>query len=369
MVIQNKISGGGIFPPVDPALERSENNGPAGAAVPAESFVPASFGDSASASSRKGTAAAGGTGAAGAGKWYSGDSYGTLVPWMEDYLERHKPKSKEELEKERRRQRTQGIVAGISDAARAVANLFFTHHYAPDMYKGGSGMSDRVRERFERAKAEREAEDERYFQMAMTLGRLKDAREQREYQRGRDALQDEILREKGDAEVARLLALAEEALRRGDSLEADKLLKEAQKVKVQTETEWIPRTKASEVRRNNAAATASNASANASNARARASNMDANTKGMHFDGRTYYTEEDYEKAVYRAAREYNTRARRNGYKDRDGKPVDEVEVEWVDYATGKPHLYKASDIASQMEPLLEAERKKNRKKPTGVKWK
>lgn len=123
---------------------------------------------------------------------YSGDSYATLLPWIEDYIRRHAPKSKEDIAKEQRRRKAEGIISGISDAARAVSNLIFTNQYAPDMYDDKNSMSAKTRARYEKAKAERDAEDDRFFQYAMTYGRIKDAKEEKEYQRGRDELQDRL---------------------------------------------------------------------------------------------------------------------------------------------------------------------------------
>ena len=62
-----------------------------------------------------------------------------------DYLERaraaiHIP-TKEELEKERRRRRTEGIIASIADGASAISNLITTTQYAPDMYDGNNTMT------------------------------------------------------------------------------------------------------------------------------------------------------------------------------------------------------------------------------------
>lgn len=123
---------------------------------------------------------------------YSGDSYDTLLPWIADYMERHRPKSKEELEKEQRKQRTEGIISGISDAARAVANLFSTTQYAPNMYNGQESMTAKAKARFDKLKAEREAEDDKFFQYAMTYGKIKEGQKDKEYQHRRDALQDKI---------------------------------------------------------------------------------------------------------------------------------------------------------------------------------
>lgn len=113
-----------------------------------------------------------------------------------DYLEEqraaiHMP-SKEDLEKERRRRRTEGIISRIADGASAISNLITTTQYAPDMYNPSSSMSDATRARYERLKKEREADADRYLNYSMMIGRMKNEADDREYKRGRDALQDRI---------------------------------------------------------------------------------------------------------------------------------------------------------------------------------
>lgn len=100
--------------------------------------------------------------------------------------------TKDELAKERRRRRTEGIISGITDGVTALSNLIFTTKYAPNMYDASSTMSGRWRDRWDKLKKEREADADRYLNYALTIGRLKDGQEQKEYQRGRDALQDQI---------------------------------------------------------------------------------------------------------------------------------------------------------------------------------
>ena len=125
----------------------------------------------------------------------SAPRYGNMQDVI-DFLEERKAAihipTKEELERERRRRRTEGIVSAAADGARALSNLIFTTQYAPDMYRQEDSMSGRMRERYERLKAEREADADRYFNYALTIAKLKDAQDERAYQRGRDALQDEI---------------------------------------------------------------------------------------------------------------------------------------------------------------------------------
>lgn len=105
---------------------------------------------------------------------------------LEEQMALNKPMSQEELEKLRKRQRAKGIAAGISDAVRAVANLIFTNQYAPNMYDPNNTMSKKLQERFDKEKAEREAQNDKFFQYAMTLGKLRGEDRDREYNMWKD---------------------------------------------------------------------------------------------------------------------------------------------------------------------------------------
>lgn len=118
--------------------------------------------------------------------------YDKVIGWLEDKIAGYKPMSDEDKAKLRRRQKAEGIVNGIADAVGNVANLIAVHNYAPNMNDGKSSLSGKARERWEKEKAEREAEEERMFNYALQYGRLKDAQEQQEYQRGRDAQSSEM---------------------------------------------------------------------------------------------------------------------------------------------------------------------------------
>ena len=100
--------------------------------------------------------------------------------------------TKEEMEKERRRRKTEGIISALADGASAVSNLIFTTQYAPDMYRPENSMTEKMKERYNKLKKERDADADRYFNYAMMIGKIKDAQEAKDYQRGRDALQDRI---------------------------------------------------------------------------------------------------------------------------------------------------------------------------------
>ncbi len=110
---------------------------------------------------------------------YTASSYAELIPQLEKRIAEYKPLSEEELKKLRRRQKVEGIISGISDAAQAMSNLIFTNQYAPSMYNAKEGMSAKAKERFDKEKALREADADKYLQYALTIGRMKDADKER----------------------------------------------------------------------------------------------------------------------------------------------------------------------------------------------
>lgn len=75
----------------------------------------------------------------------------------------------------RRKQKIEGIISGVADAAQSIANLYYTTQYAPNMYNAKEGLSAKAKERFEKEKAERDADAERYFNYAMQIGKMRDA--------------------------------------------------------------------------------------------------------------------------------------------------------------------------------------------------
>lgn len=110
---------------------------------------------------------------------YTASSYAELIPQLEKRMAEYKPLSEEELKKLRRRQKVESIISGISDAAQSVANLIYTTQYAPNMYNPKEGMSAKAKERFDKEKAQREADADKYLQYALTIGKMKDADKER----------------------------------------------------------------------------------------------------------------------------------------------------------------------------------------------
>lgn len=110
---------------------------------------------------------------------YTASSYDELIPQLEKRMAEYKPLSEEDLKKLRRRQKAEGIISGISDAVQSVANLIFTNKYAPNMYNGKESMSAKAKERWDKEKAQREADADKYLNYALTIGKMKDADKQR----------------------------------------------------------------------------------------------------------------------------------------------------------------------------------------------
>lgn len=178
-----------------------------------------------------------------------------VVDYLEERMSAIHIPTKEELEKERRRKRAEGLISAIADGASAISNLAFTTQYAPDMYKHENSMTAKWQDRYDKLKKEREADADRYFNYALTIGKIKEAQDAKEYQRGRDALKDSITAAKAehDAKLADIrykvavqkLSAAEAAeAERAATRELDRKIKEAKLEETKSRTDknnrWQP---------------------------------------------------------------------------------------------------------------------------------
>lgn len=73
------------------------------------------------------------------------------------------PPTKEELEKERKRQKREAIFAAIGEGISAMSNLYFTTQYAPNAYDPTQGMAATTKARFDKLKKEREDNQREYM--------------------------------------------------------------------------------------------------------------------------------------------------------------------------------------------------------------
>lgn len=71
-----------------------------------------------------------------------------------NYLNPFRPPTQEEVEKERKRQRTSAIIAALGDGMTAMTNLFFTTRGAPNMYTGENTLSAATQARYDKLKNE-----------------------------------------------------------------------------------------------------------------------------------------------------------------------------------------------------------------------
>lgn len=106
---------------------------------------------------------------------FKAGSFAELIPELKARMPEFKPLTEDEVKKLRKKQKIAGIISGVSDAAQALSNLYFTTHSAPNMYDGNNNMSAKLRARIDKEKAERDANADRYFNYAMMIGQMQDA--------------------------------------------------------------------------------------------------------------------------------------------------------------------------------------------------
>ncbi len=87
-----------------------------------------------------------------------GMSYADMFKKLNPYT----PPTEEELEKEKKRQKRELMFAAIGDGITALANLFFTTQYAPNMYSGKNTLSERAQVRYDKLKKERDENNAAY---------------------------------------------------------------------------------------------------------------------------------------------------------------------------------------------------------------
>lgn len=95
----------------------------------------------------------------------SGEGEQKRMSYVQMYQELNpfKPPTEEELKKERRKQKREQIFAAIGDGISALSNLFFTTRGAPNMYNyQAKNQSQTVQDRWDKLKAEREANTKEY---------------------------------------------------------------------------------------------------------------------------------------------------------------------------------------------------------------
>ena len=188
-------------------------------------------------------------------------------------LNPYQPPTKEELEKEKKKQKREQIFAAIGDGISALSNLYFTTKGAPNMYIGANNASERTRVRWDKLAAERNANMTAYINGLMRARQADDAYNDNERAWARQIGLDKIKQARDAAADARAEAQEKRDAEMHDlnkQLMDNKITQaEYDAKKAEVEAKYAPLFEQSKIDRNNAAAGASNASASASRARAR----------------------------------------------------------------------------------------------------
>lgn len=178
----------------------------------------------------------------------------------------------EEKQKRERREKSKKIIAAVGDGLSAAANLYFTSQYAPNAYNPRESQIDKVNERIEALKAERETDKDRYNNFMLRIGDAENAKARtlREMQAQQEA--QKLAREKAerDSEAHGWQALLQPDKQREQKGKADKA--EHQATAAEAEAQYAPQMQEAKLQTEQARAGAQRASASASYASAAAHN-------------------------------------------------------------------------------------------------
>lgn len=252
---------------------------------------------------------------------------------LNELLNPYKAPTAEELEKERKKQKREKIFAAIGDGISALSNLYFTSQYAPNMYDPkAKTQSQQVQDRWDKLKAERDANKKAYYDGLIKAQALDDeyAQKEREWEQKKQAAKDKADKAKADRERADQLAQA-----KIDLLAAQKAGKEADVAYLQAKTSaleaGLPLDEALKKAR------IAQALANANKANRQGTSSWVGGKGGRsgggkyygtFDGVAYQTKADYDKAVEAGAKEAGVpTTESNGFGRKKNRAVSKVAQE------------------------------------------
>lgn len=235
-------------------------------------------------------------------------AYDRLAQIYKDAMDNsdYKPKTKAELDAERKRERRDRMIGAVGDGISAIANLVATTQYAPNMYNSENSLEGKARERYEKMREEYKKNRDEYLNNAINYAKYTGEGDQLRYQQWAAAQKRELEKQKSDndaaiaqANLAYIQAKGRTEGFRGDKAETDaayepELLEDKKAVNAST------------VQKNAAATNASNARAAASSSQV-ALNEGKMQKLVYgtINGKPYYNQRDYEEAA-------NTFAKENG---------------------------------------------------------
>lgn len=213
-------------------------------------------------------------------------------------LNPYQPPTEQDLEKERKKQRREQIFAAIGDGISALSNLYFTTQYAPNMYSGRNTASQRVKDRWDKLTADRNANMTAYINGLMRARQMDDENANNERAWERQLGLDKAKAERDKVADAR----AEEEEKRKKELHPYAVREAEGKAKTaEIAAEYAGAYEKSKVQKNQASAIASQERANYYR---NGGGSGANKYYGRFREKDYKTQADYERDVLNAAKEY-----------------------------------------------------------------
>lgn len=240
-------------------------------------------------------------------------------------LSPYQPPTPEELANERKKEKREKVFSAISDGISALSNLYFTTKYAPNMYRHENSQSAKTENKWEKLRANRDAQQNAYIRNLMAANQADDERKDKDrawmrqlgidlYNKGKDAAEFQYKKDRDatkDAQWQKDYDQRDSQFTQG-MVHKGKVL--AEKVRSNKANEGLKGAQVAEYGRHNRVSEAQGA-ARISQAEShfRAThNADGTTKGSAKDngyhltigGKTYTYEnkDDYEKAVVKEAR-------------------------------------------------------------------
>lgn len=242
--------------------------------------------------------------------------YDQQIAMLENEANGLKPETEEERKKRERREKSQKIVAAVSDGLQALSNLFFTTRGAPNMYDHDTnGQLSPLQTKLDKLKAERQANADKHLQYALKIGDIKNARAKTLREMEAEQEKRKLAREKAQREQEEhgwLAALQPDKLREQKG-KADKAGYDADTAK--TEADNAPAMQKAKLETEKAHKDAYVASAGASRAAEANSYASANEHNTNARGRFQWWDENGNMHYAKTEDEAITKARQHGTLD------------------------------------------------------
>ena len=95
-------------------------------------------------------------------------------------LSPYQPPTQEELANERKKEKREKVFSAISDGISALSNLNFTTKYAPNMYRHENSQSAKTENKWEKLRANRDAQQNAYIRNLMAANQADDERKDKD---------------------------------------------------------------------------------------------------------------------------------------------------------------------------------------------